>query len=433
MSMHVTLVSDSTFVFEMNGIRILTDPWIGTTIYGGGWRQFPPPVISAKDVGRLDYIFISHIHEDHCCPQTIAQLDRSATVLLMEKKPNFVGNFLDHHGFQFADVVTLKPREVLRVNPELAFEVVEADPAHELNHMLDSSLLIHHGKETIYFANDNPPYPELYDYLKRYQFSLALVPPSGGSGYPSFYQNLNSTEKQTHAEQILTTYHHTMLDCLQALQPARFACCSPAHVLAGANHKKTYEMSWADNGNAPYKYLKTRMTETDTFAPVLLKPGYTLDLGSSPGHTLDEAIKFYDNKRERDAFIATVAGENAYGHEHLHLPPSVKFERLFELAHERLRGMLERAHLALDWWYQFPFGNGKTATIALHPPYALTFDDAVKPEKRLCMTIDPRMLFLLLTGGFSWNIADAAGFITYDRIPNNYLHQMYINLNHLRI
>ena len=92
--MKVTFVADSTFIFEHEGLRILTDPWIGTTIYGGAWRQFPQPVIKPSDVGRLDYIFISHIHEDHCDAQTIAALDRNATVLLMDRKPNFVDSFL---------------------------------------------------------------------------------------------------------------------------------------------------------------------------------------------------------------------------------------------------------------------------------------------------------------------------------------------------
>ena len=54
--MRVTLVTDSCFLFEHAGIRILTDPWIGTSIYGGAWLQFPRPVIRADEVGKLDYI-----------------------------------------------------------------------------------------------------------------------------------------------------------------------------------------------------------------------------------------------------------------------------------------------------------------------------------------------------------------------------------------
>jgi L-ascorbate metabolism protein UlaG (beta-lactamase superfamily) len=37
--MKITLVADSTFIFEHCGVRILTDPWIGATIYGGAWRR----------------------------------------------------------------------------------------------------------------------------------------------------------------------------------------------------------------------------------------------------------------------------------------------------------------------------------------------------------------------------------------------------------
>jgi hypothetical protein len=43
------------------------------------------------------------------------------------------------------------------------------------------------------------------------------------------------------------------------------------------------------------------------------------------------------------------------------------------------------------------------------------------------------LLTMLLIGHISWNIADAALFIDFDRVPNDYDPQVHANLNHLRL
>jgi hypothetical protein len=164
-----------------------------------------------------------------------------------------------------------------------------------------------------------------------------------------------------------------------------------------------------------------------------MSPGQTIDLDSNIGVSYEEAILYYDNKKERDEFIANSALRQFYCYDYLKLSPSVKFEYLFELAHKRLRENLEKENMELDWAYQILFQKKRLATISLRRPYNISFDKEVKDDKRLLMKIDDRMLFLLLTGAFSWNIADASGFIIYNRKPDEYIYSMYIMLNHLRI
>ena len=40
---------------------------------------------------------------------------------------------------------------------------------------------------------------------------------------------------------------------------------------------------------------------------------------------------------------------------------------------------------------------------------------------------------MLLMGHISWNIADAALFLDFDRVPNDYDPRVHANLNHLRL
>lgn len=432
-SMKITLIADSCFLFEYQGIRILTDPWIGTTTYDGAWMQFPQPIITASEVGCLDYIFISHIHEDHCDLQTLLTLDRNAKIILMDRQPNFVANFLDYHNLNFQQVICLSPRQLWEVAPRLFFEVVEADPAHALNYLLDSSLIIHFDNRAIYFANDNPPYPALDEYLSRYHFDLALLPPVGGSGYPACYDNLNESEKLEKASYIRDRYHSEMLDCLRQLQPRLFCAIANGHVLAGSSAPLNDFMAWPTSAASPYRYIANHRQDGDTFLPILLLPGDTISLENEVGVEDSVAVQFYDNEIERTTFIQEVATNSHHNFESIQLNPSISFPHLLNLSHQRLARYLSLNKIDLPWQYIFAYPCGKYASVALSPPYKLDLD-VIAPEKnRLVILCEPRLLFLLLTGGFSWNIADASGFLRYDRSPDEYIIDLYIALNHFRI
>jgi UDP-MurNAc hydroxylase len=55
-------------------IAILCDPWFGGNAYEGTWGQYPPVKDARKLVGNFDAIYISHIHPDHYCAESIAEL-----------------------------------------------------------------------------------------------------------------------------------------------------------------------------------------------------------------------------------------------------------------------------------------------------------------------------------------------------------------------
>ncbi len=151
----------------------------------------------------------------------------------------------------------------------MSLEVVEADPAHTLNHLVDSALLIHYDGKSIYFANDNPPYAAIDEYLKRYRFELALLPPVGGSGYPAFYDSLSDDRKRARAGEIIQSYHEELLRCLRRLKPRLFGCAANGHVLSGKNAHLNEFMSWPASACSPYRYVGERLAADDAFRPIL--------------------------------------------------------------------------------------------------------------------------------------------------------------------
>ena len=59
--------------------------------------------------------------------------------------------------------------------------------------------------------------------------------------------------------------------------------------------------------------------------------------------------------------------------------------------------------------------------------------EATVPEPFLRMSGSDTLMIMLLVGHVSWNIADAALFLDYERRPNTYDPSIYVLLNFLRL
>src|SRR5512134_1751673 len=182
----------ATAILEHKGKRILFDPWLDDGIFHGAWYHWPKMQVKISDLGRFDYIYISHIHEDHCSAGTIKHLNPDAEIILMEKRPNFVEKFLDQNGFRFKKVHHIPARTEVELEPGLKVNMVEADPVNEMAYVIDSALVLSWDDFVIYNANDCQPYDAGLQYLKDTypRIDYALLPYAGGSGYPSCYINL---------------------------------------------------------------------------------------------------------------------------------------------------------------------------------------------------------------------------------------------------
>lgn len=442
--MKVQFIADSSFIIEHNGCRILTDPWIGSTIYGGAWLQFPAPVISADDVGPLDYIFISHIHEDHCDPKTIDRLDRNAKIVILDRKPDFISNFLDKHGFRFKDVLKLPSFQKVEIAPGLAIEMIEADPAKPLAHLIDSSMVLHadDGK-SLYFGNDTSPYPDLIKHFQSYDFSLALLAAAGGSGYPACFENLTIDESKSEQARIRETYFNKFGETVALLKPDNFMVVAGYHVIAGQNYGVNERMAFLSNPSQAYRTAYNHLPEEqrNSVVPVQLDPGEELDCSALPALSVeaawDKAMEPGNWEELKAEFIENVASKTAYEHESQVIPPDTDWETLFSVAAGNVIEKVtdKKIEFASRLYINLPTepkplvgvidGSGGTlsiesATVHREAPY-------------LEISCDSRLLYQLLTGAFSWNIADAACFVRYYREPNVFDQPAFIALNYLRM
>ena len=64
--MKIHFVGHACIVVECSGTSILIDPWLSGKIFNNSWTLRPEPVFDSALLGRIDYLWISHEHPDHC-------------------------------------------------------------------------------------------------------------------------------------------------------------------------------------------------------------------------------------------------------------------------------------------------------------------------------------------------------------------------------
>jgi len=80
--MRVVFVGHACHLVEVDGLRILTDPWLVDPAFGGAVEHDPALAVSPTDLGRIDVIALTHGHLDHFNAPTLARLpDRSIPVV----------------------------------------------------------------------------------------------------------------------------------------------------------------------------------------------------------------------------------------------------------------------------------------------------------------------------------------------------------------
>jgi L-ascorbate metabolism protein UlaG (beta-lactamase superfamily) len=78
----IKYVGHACLQIRAGGLTLLCDPWWLGPAYAGQWFQFPPPAFEGVAAEPLDYLYISHGHEDHLHTETLATLPHDATVLV---------------------------------------------------------------------------------------------------------------------------------------------------------------------------------------------------------------------------------------------------------------------------------------------------------------------------------------------------------------
>lgn len=172
--MKITMLGHSTLLIEMDGKRILTDPWLTDPLYMGQlWHRGS---FKAEKLPPLDLVLVSHGHEDHFDPKTLLKIPKKVPVVIFQSYENVArkAGFKEVHPVRNGDIFFLDDVEIKTMPGK---------------HVGGTATYLISGKEgKVFFGGDSEYSKPLADALTACRPDVCLIPISGGAiGFMKFH------------------------------------------------------------------------------------------------------------------------------------------------------------------------------------------------------------------------------------------------------
>jgi len=166
--MRITMLGHATQIIEVDGKRIITDPWLTDPLYFGQLSH-PGAFESFRSLPPVDLVLVSHGHQDHFDPKTLLMISPDTPVVIFKA----YGKTAKKRGF--TDVHPLLPGE------SFSFGSIRID-AFPGRHPGGIATYMIGGREgKIFFGGDSVYTPKLEAALRNTRPDACLMPVSGGA------------------------------------------------------------------------------------------------------------------------------------------------------------------------------------------------------------------------------------------------------------
>ena len=167
----ITFVNHSTFLIQMNGLNILTDPiW---SKRASPFRRLGParvrkPGVEFSDLPEIHLILISHNHYDHLDVETLKALskrfDPEVLVAAGDKELVQRTGFNNVHEFDWWEKIQIRPGFEITFTPAQHFS---ARSLFDRQKSLWGGYMLHHANQRVYFSGDSGYSSHFSDIKKR--------------------------------------------------------------------------------------------------------------------------------------------------------------------------------------------------------------------------------------------------------------------------
>lgn len=176
----ITWLGHAAFLIKLDGLNILTDPWLSERASPFRWllgpKRFTPPGISVANMPQIDVLLLSHNHYDHLDKETLRKLPNKEKITVVTPLGN--GCLLKPLGFK--NVIELNWGESsvakslnVTVVPALHFS---ARTTWDQNRMLWGGFAIQgQGGKRLYFSGDTTYGPAFKDMAKYGPFDVGMI------------------------------------------------------------------------------------------------------------------------------------------------------------------------------------------------------------------------------------------------------------------
>jgi len=440
--MKVTYLQSATVIIEHNGTKVLCDPWLIDGAYYGSWFYWPPFKFNAEDYNDIDYIYISHVHPDHCDVKTLAQLRKDIPILILDFEEKFLLRSLQRLGF--TDIREIPHGTEVYLNDDFKVDVLSADnndprvfsfcyqtsvPEGEKTRQIDSMAVFSGGSKVVVNSNDCPRglAALTLDYIKKKykEIDLLLVSYAGAGPFPQSY-NIESQNMTHFSVAAAYSFLSQTFEYIIQLSPRFYIPYASGYILGG-------KMSWMNQykGTLEMEELLTdlvpQIKKNNKSEMVLLNSGESFDVD------LSQASKPYVQTDfiERNRYIKGVLSKKLLDYESDPMDRTDILDKLIA-ARKVLWNKQHDYHYFKDFSVYIDTGLGYFYRLNFMDQDIKKVDHLEEKESFILGQMDPRFMNWILERKANWNNGEIGSHIrltdryynpddkkrTYDAMPH---------------
>ncbi len=442
--MKITHYCNSFISVNSGSSTIVCDPWLGKAD-NNAWLSFPLHEKGSTLLNDInpDFIYISHLHNDHFDPKLLKKFKNKKKVKIIIKKFNNERLKSKIKELNFSKILEVEAWKKFTLNKELKITIIPQQTNNKdeidtkIDYDLDTSILIQSNKTKKIFYNnvDNPlstnDIKNLTKFVKKKykrNIDVTCFPVGAASEYPHCFINVN---KRIEKKRVIDQSVKLTKEKLNIIKPKIFFPAGGNYMIYGK-----------------FTYLNSYIAQPDNYKKIFINfkklniKGFNIEGGNSIFFKKNDWSSTIKQNLEKKKLLKKIEKKyikHKYEYEKINNINFKKLDKLFQKSLIKYKEIMDRNFNGFNWTINFNLYKnlkvnkyGKINLSCKKFKKFVVSNSKIKDNiQTLDCYLDAKLFYCLLSKKYIWNIALSGSLVMFKRKPNKFLPDIPFSLNFL--
>tara|TARA_B100000029_G_scaffold196537_1_gene194605 strand:+ start:2502 stop:3836 length:1335 start_codon:yes stop_codon:yes gene_type:complete len=440
--MNLTYLQSSAVMISNNNTKLLCDPWLVDGELYGSWSHYPPSTFKPEEFNDVDFIYLSHIHQDHFSQKTLSQMNKDIPIVIYNFESKSLKKGIEHLGFKVIELDHNKRTKLKddfhitilsadNCNPELCNKYFGCTPLEKKYGLtsIDTMSVIDDSDNVVVNTNDCPydlSYQASSEIMKNFdKIDLLLVGYTSASAFPQCF-TMNDDKKKKVIQEMKYSFLEKTLKYVQLFNPSYFLPFAGRYTLSG-KLSTLNAFKGSSTLEEAFDYFTSSKNLDEKNRCILLNSMSSFDIESGISSKPYSRIDLI----EQDEYIKNFLSKMKLDYEYDLEPTDEELEHLIPKAFQRFENKRKDIGFNSDTMILIKINNEKFLSISCNGQGYKIIKKIDNVERFVLLTLDKRLLLWLLKGPrFAyWGTAENGSHIIFERNPDIYERGLYYSLS----
>ena len=439
--MKLTFFQSSAVMIETKGVKILCDPWLVDGELYGSWNHYPPIDFQPQNFNDVDFIYLSHIHQDHFSKKSLSKLNKDIPVIIHNFENKILRENIKEMGFKVNELnhndrTHLKNQVFINIlaadncDPSICYKYFGCAPLESKygSTSIDTMSVIDDQDNVLVNTNDCPfelSFTAATTLKEKYsKIDMLLVGYTSASAYPQCF-TLSEAEKIREKERMQQDFLKKAENYVNLFEPNYFMPFAGRYTLAGKLAPLNDYRGVTELDDAFSYFTNSKNIDVEKSKCIILNPGSIFDTETGQP---SEPYKKID-KIQKQQYIQNVLAKRKLDYESEQEPEIDEIKSLIGKCYERFDRKRKELRFSSETTVLIKLSSEEFLAISCNGNgWKIIKQKNIDDYKNYVkLSLDTRLLKWILSGPryAHWNVAENGSHITFERTPNVYERGLY--------